>query len=97
MKIQNYWRIEMTENRQITPDSMVWEPNRIEFYEDDEKPIELFIEIYPEDCPDDVERCILLENDKRETPLAPFAHNVVSILETKYYQHEDRIFGKKFI
>ena len=40
---------------------------------------------------------ILIENGKRVTPLAPFAIKIVSILESKYYQHEGRIFGKKFI
>jgi len=40
---------------------------------------------------------ILLENSKRDTQLAPFAKKVVAILEGKYYQHEGRIFGKKFI
>jgi len=40
---------------------------------------------------------ILIENDKREIQLAPFAEKVVAILEGKYYQYEGRIFGKKFI
>lgn len=40
---------------------------------------------------------ILLENDKRDTQLAPFARKIVAILEGKYYQHEGRTFGKKFI
>ncbi|MGB2864529.1 MAG: DUF3800 domain-containing protein [Sedimentisphaerales bacterium] len=40
---------------------------------------------------------ILIENDKRDTQLAPFAKKIVAILEGKYYQHEGSIFGKKFI
>jgi len=40
---------------------------------------------------------ILLENNKRDTQLAPFAKKIVAILEEKYYQYEDKIFGKKFI
>lgn len=40
---------------------------------------------------------ILLENGLRDTQLAPFARKIVAILEGKYYQHEGRIFGKKFI
>jgi hypothetical protein len=40
---------------------------------------------------------ILLENDKRDDELAPFAAKIVSILEGKYYQREGRTFGKKFI
>jgi len=40
---------------------------------------------------------ILLENGKRNVELAPFAKQVVAILQGKYYQHEGRIFGKKFL
>ena len=40
---------------------------------------------------------ILLENNKRDTQLAPFAKKIVAILEKKYYQYEGKIFGKKFI
>lgn len=40
---------------------------------------------------------ILLENGKRDIQLAPFAKKVVAILAEKYYRHEGKIFGKKFI
>ena len=40
---------------------------------------------------------ILIENGIRDAKLAPFAKRIVAILENKYYQHEGRIFGKKFI
>lgn len=40
---------------------------------------------------------ILLENNRRDLQLAPFAKKIVEILEGKYYQQEGRIFGKKFI
>lgn len=40
---------------------------------------------------------ILLENERLSTDLAPFAKKVVAILRRKYYQHEGKIFGKKFI
>ena len=40
---------------------------------------------------------ILRENKVRDTQLAPFATKIVAILKEKYYQHEGKIFGKKFI
>lgn len=40
---------------------------------------------------------ILIENGKRDIPLAPFANKMVPILKKKYYQQEGKIFGKKFI
>jgi hypothetical protein len=40
---------------------------------------------------------ILAENSLLDRPLAPFASKIVQILQRKYYQHEGRIFGKKFI
>lgn len=40
---------------------------------------------------------ILRENGKRDDELAPFSKKVVAILQGKYYQHEGRIYGKKFI
>jgi hypothetical protein len=40
---------------------------------------------------------ILEEKDLLDRPLAPFATKVVGILQGKYYQHGDKIFGKKFI
>lgn len=40
---------------------------------------------------------ILNENGLLDRPLAPFATQVINILQTKYYQHHGRIFGKKFI
>ncbi len=40
---------------------------------------------------------ILLENDKRDNQLAPFAKKVVSILDRKYYKYNGKVFGKKFI
>jgi hypothetical protein len=40
---------------------------------------------------------ILNENKLLDRPLAPFAEKIIKILQTKYYQHHGRIFGKKFI
>ena len=40
---------------------------------------------------------ILKENGKRDSELAPFSKKVVAILQGKYYHHEGRIYGKKFI
>ena len=40
---------------------------------------------------------ILLENGMRDADLAPFAKKIVEILSVKYYQHQGRIFGKKYI
>ena len=40
---------------------------------------------------------ILKENDLLEKELAPFARKIVKILANKYYQKENKIFGKKFI
>ena len=42
---------------------------------------------------------ILIENKLQEKPLAPFAEKVVTILQTKYYQHSGKVFGigKKFV
>ena len=40
---------------------------------------------------------ILIENNKLDSELAPFAKKIVKILEIKYYQFEGKIFGKKFI
>lgn len=40
---------------------------------------------------------ILEENDLLDRPLPPFGTKVIEILQRKYYQHRERIFGKKFI
>lgn len=40
---------------------------------------------------------ILDENDLLDRPLPPFGTKVIEILQKKYYQHGERIFGKKFI
>jgi hypothetical protein len=40
---------------------------------------------------------ILSENKLLDKPLAPFAKKIIKILQLKYYQHQDKIFGKKFI
>lgn len=40
---------------------------------------------------------ILNENDLLDQSLAPFAEKIIKILHGKYYQHQGRIFGKKFI
>jgi hypothetical protein len=40
---------------------------------------------------------ILRDKGLLDRPLAPFATRVVDILQGKYYQHADKIFGKKFI
>ena len=40
---------------------------------------------------------ILFENNLQEKPLAPFAKKIVTILQTKYYQHSGKVFGKKFV
>jgi hypothetical protein len=40
---------------------------------------------------------ILEENGLLDRPLPPFGMKVIEILQMKYYQHGDRIFGKKFI
>ena len=40
---------------------------------------------------------ILKENGLLDRPLAPFAEKIIIILHGKYYQHQGRIFGKKFI
>ena len=40
---------------------------------------------------------ILKENDLLDRPLPPFGTKVIEILQRKYYQHREEIFGKKFI
>jgi hypothetical protein len=40
---------------------------------------------------------ILGENDLLDRPLPPFGLKIVGILQRKYYQHQEKIFGKKFI
>ena len=40
---------------------------------------------------------ILSENKLLERPLAPFAKKIIKILQSKYYQQNGKIFGKKFI
>lgn len=40
---------------------------------------------------------ILSENELLDKPLAPFAKKIIKILQSKYYQHHGKIFGKKFI
>jgi len=40
---------------------------------------------------------LLKEHDFLNKDLAPFAKKIIQILQRKYYQREDRIFGKKFI
>ncbi len=40
---------------------------------------------------------ILFANKLLERPLAPFAKKIIKILQSKYYQHQGKIFGKKFI
>jgi hypothetical protein len=40
---------------------------------------------------------ILLENNMRETKLAPFAEKIVEILGKKYYQYNGKLYGKKYI
>lgn len=40
---------------------------------------------------------ILRENDLLNRPLHPFGKKVIEILQKKYYQRGDRVFGKKFI
>ena len=40
---------------------------------------------------------ILKENDLLDRSLQPFATKIIEILQGKYYQHGERIFGKKFI
>jgi len=40
---------------------------------------------------------ILNENNLLDHPVAPFAKKIIEILQTKYYQHHGKIFGKKFI
>ena len=40
---------------------------------------------------------ILKENDLLDRPLPPFGTKVIEILQRKYYQHQEKIFGKKFI
>lgn len=40
---------------------------------------------------------ILKENELLERPMAPFASKIISILQNKYYQHDGRVFGKKFL
>jgi hypothetical protein len=40
---------------------------------------------------------ILEEKDLLDRPLPPFGRKVVEILQRKYYQHGEKIFGKKFI
>ncbi len=40
---------------------------------------------------------ILNENNMLDRPLAPFANEVIKILQGKYYQHKGNFFGKKFI
>lgn len=40
---------------------------------------------------------ILSENKLLGRPLAPFVKKIIKILQSKYYQHHGKIFGKKFI
>ncbi len=40
---------------------------------------------------------ILFEQNLLSKNIAPFAKNVIEILQKKYYQHHGKIFGKKFI
>ena len=40
---------------------------------------------------------ILKEKNLLERPVAPFAKNIISILEEKYYQREGKMYGKKFL
>ncbi|MDY6857696.1 MAG: DUF3800 domain-containing protein [Thermodesulfobacteriota bacterium] len=40
---------------------------------------------------------ILSENKLLDKPLAPFAKKIIKILQSKYYQHNGMIFGKKCI
>lgn len=40
---------------------------------------------------------ILSENDLLDRPLAHFAKKIIDILQDKYYRHQERIFGKKFL
>ena len=40
---------------------------------------------------------ILDENDLLGRPLAPFAQKVIKILEAKYDQEGNRVFGKKYL
>ena len=40
---------------------------------------------------------ILFENKLLEKPIAPFAKKIINVLQDKYYQQSDRVFGKKFI
>ena len=40
---------------------------------------------------------ILSENKLLDRPLAPFAKKIINILQSKYYKHHEKIFGKKFI
>jgi hypothetical protein len=40
---------------------------------------------------------ILSENKLLDRPLAPFAKKIIDILQSKYYQHQGKVFGKKFI
>lgn len=40
---------------------------------------------------------ILNENNLLDRPIAPFAEKIVGILQEKYYQRTEKIFGKKFI
>ena len=43
-------------------------------------------------------RCeILNERDLFKRNIAPFAEKIIHILQKKYYQKEDRVYGKKFI
>ena len=40
---------------------------------------------------------ILSESKLLVKPLAPFAKKIIKILQLKYYQHQGKTFGKKFI
>ena len=40
---------------------------------------------------------ILSENDLLDRPLALFAKKIIEILQDKYYRHQGKIFGKKFL
>ena len=37
------------------------------------------------------------DEDLLDRPLPPFGTKVIEILQRKYYQHQEKIFGKKFI
>jgi len=40
---------------------------------------------------------ILKENNLLQRPVAPFAQQVIGILQAKYYQREEKVYGKKML